>query len=179
MIEAIFSWTTLWWIMLVVQAICCICLIGIILLQKGKGGGLSGAFGMGAGAETVFGPRASRSLPARLTQVLAGIFMVLALAMSMVAPKVGKGVAPELVTVEQAAPALQELEGMGIEVLPDTEGAAPAGGAAAPDAAAPAEAVEAVEATPEAPAEEPAAPVETPAEEAAPAETTPPASGAN
>lgn len=176
MIEAIFSWNTLWWIMWTILPVCCISLIGIILLQKGKGGGLSGAFGMGAGAETVFGPRASRSLPARLTQVLAGIFMVLALAMSLVAPKVGKGVAPELVTVEQAAPALQELEGMGIEVLPDTEGAAPAGGAATPDAAAPAEAVEA---TPEAPAEEPAAPVETPAEEAAPAETTPPASGAN
>ena len=35
--EAIFSWDTLWWFMLICYIPCCIGLIVIVLLQKGKG----------------------------------------------------------------------------------------------------------------------------------------------
>lgn len=98
MLNAIFNFTTLWWIMMILYVPACLGLIGVVLLQKGKGAGFAGAFGVGAGSETVFGPRASRSLPVRLTHIMAAVFMILAMAMSLVAGRAGHGVAPEAVT---------------------------------------------------------------------------------
>ncbi len=95
--EFIWRWETLWFLLLIVYVPCCVGLITIVLLQKGKGTGFAGAFGMGGGSEAVFGPRAGKSLPVRLTKVMAGLFLTLALIMSLVAGRVGKGVAPELV----------------------------------------------------------------------------------
>ena len=70
--------------MLVLYIPSCLGLIVIVLLQKGKGVGFAGAFGVGGGSDTVFGPRSARSLPQRITYAMAGIFMVLALLISMV-----------------------------------------------------------------------------------------------
>ena len=61
----------LWFLIIVVIFL----LMGIILLQEGKGGGLGGAFG-GAGAET-FGVKATGVN--RFTGILGGVFIVLAL----------------------------------------------------------------------------------------------------
>ena len=102
MLEAIFSWTTLWWIMLVVYIVSCLGLIVIVLLQKGKGMGFAGAFGLGGGSETVFGPRMSQSLPVKMTYVMAGLFLVLALGMSLISHRVGQAAAPEKVVVDEA-----------------------------------------------------------------------------
>ena len=97
MLSYIFNWTLLWWIMLIIYLPACIGLIIVVLLQKGKGGGFAGAFGAGGGSEAVFGPRTSRSLPQKLTYTMAGTFLFLALVMSVLAGKVGKGAAPALV----------------------------------------------------------------------------------
>ncbi len=107
MLDAIFNWDTLWYVLLFLYVPACFALIIIVLLQKGKGTGFAGAFGMGAGSDTVFGPRASKSLPVRLTYVAAGVFMTIALLMSIIAGNVGRGNAPEAVEVaeEQAAAA--------------------------------------------------------------------------
>ena len=66
--------------------------------------GFAGAFGVGSGSDALFGPRSARSLPQRLTYIAAGLFMVLALVMSMLSGKLYKGIAPE--QVDEAA--LQE-----------------------------------------------------------------------
>lgn len=95
--EFIWRWETLWTLLLVLYVPSCIGLIVIVLLQKGKGTGFAGAFGIGAGSDTVFGPRGSRSLPAKLTTAMAIVFMTLALVMSLISGRVGKGVAPEKV----------------------------------------------------------------------------------
>ena len=55
MLSAIFSWSSLWWIMLIIYIPACLGLIAMVLLQKGKGSGFAGAFGVGPGSETVFG----------------------------------------------------------------------------------------------------------------------------
>ncbi|GMU91105.1 MAG: hypothetical protein AMXMBFR4_01630 [Candidatus Hydrogenedentota bacterium] len=94
MFDAIFSWYTLWWIILPVYVVCCVGLIVIVLLQKGKGTGFAGAFGVGAGSETVFGPRARKSLPVRLTYIMAGLFMFFSLSMSLLVGKIIEGTAP-------------------------------------------------------------------------------------
>jgi len=140
-LEAIFSWDTLWWIMMVLYVPCCLGLIVIVLMQKGKGVGFAGAFGMGGGGgDTVFGPRASRSLPIRLTHSMAAVFMVLALAMSMIGGKVGRGVAPEQVAPEESTAAFSptDLEELGIteEAEPGVVAPAPEG-ETAPGTAAP------------------------------------------
>ena len=98
MLDAILSWDTLWWVMIVLYVPACFSLIVIVLLQKGKGTGFAGAFGVGAGpgSDTVFGPKATRTLPVRLTYIAATIFMLIAVIMSVIAGRVGKGLAPEL-----------------------------------------------------------------------------------
>jgi len=59
----------------------CLLLIGIILLQKGRGGGLSSAFG-GAGGASPFGTKTG-DVFTWITVVLAGIFLLCALALNM------------------------------------------------------------------------------------------------
>lgn len=104
MLETIFSLATLWWLLLfLVYLPCCVFLIIIVLLQKGKGAGFAGAFGLSPGSESVFGPKLARTLPQKLTYVSAGIFMVLAILLSALSGKVGKGPAPELIVNEMTA----------------------------------------------------------------------------
>ncbi len=95
MFSFIFSLDFLWWLILLLYVPACFALIIIVLLQKGKGVGFAGAFGMGGGSDTVFGPRSVKSLPQKLTYTAAGIFMGLALILSLLSPHVGRGIAPE------------------------------------------------------------------------------------
>ena len=81
----------------------CVALIAIVLMQKGKGVGFAGAFGMGGGSEAVFGPRTARSLPQKLTYTAGGIFMIVALILSSVSGKVGRGIAPAPVGPDSVA----------------------------------------------------------------------------
>jgi len=111
MLDAIFSAATLRWLMWILYVPSCVGLIVIVLLQKGKGAGFAGAFGIGPGSEAVFGPRASKSLPVRLTHVMAAIFVLLALGLTIVEGYVTKGKAPDKVdeTMAQEPSALTEL----------------------------------------------------------------------
>ena len=80
MFDSVHNW--LWWICVILYVPACLGLIAVVLLQKGKGVGFAGAFGLGGGgADTVFGPRMSKSLPVKITYVMAGMFLVLALTM--------------------------------------------------------------------------------------------------
>lgn len=165
MLDIIFSLNTLWWLILLLYIPACFGLIIIVLLQKGKGQGLAGAFGMGGGMDTIFGPRSSKSLPQKITYASAGIFMILALVMSILSGRVGRQAAPELV---EATPAVS------MESL-FTEGEAPAAEAAATVAEGEAVSSEAtpVEVTPVEAAPAEATPVEVTPVEAAPVEVTP------
>ncbi len=111
MLSGIFSLATLWWFLLIgVYLPCCIGLIIIVLLQKGKGAGFGGAFGLSPGSESVFGPKLARTLPQKLTYIGAGIFMVLAIVLSVLSGRVGKGVAPELVRDDLTAEETKALD---------------------------------------------------------------------
>lgn len=171
MLQYIFSWETFWWLMLIPYILCCIGLILVVLLQKGKGVGFAGAFGVGPGSETLFGPRSAKSLPQKLTYIAAGLFMVLALVMSTVSGKLGKGAAPSLVdeaaVIESARmDALFSGESVEDVATPSVETTSESAPIIVETTEAPAEAAPAVEEA--APAAEEAAPA--PAEEA-PADT--------
>lgn len=116
MLDSIFSWETLRWLMWLVYFPVCVFLMVIVLLQKGKGTSFAGAFGLGPGSDAVFGPRASKSLPVKLTYVSAGLFLVLALGLSVIEGKVGKGKAPERVDEEiiEQLPVSDELRELGL-----------------------------------------------------------------
>ena len=59
----------------------CLSLIGLILVQQGKGGGLAGVFG-GGGVEQAFGTRAA-TLAQKATAVLAVLFLVLTIVLGL------------------------------------------------------------------------------------------------
>jgi preprotein translocase subunit SecG len=58
----------------IVHIFVCLVLMGVVLLQQGKGGGMGAAFG---GATTqVFGGRGAGNILTRATAICAGIFMI-------------------------------------------------------------------------------------------------------
>jgi preprotein translocase subunit SecG len=77
--------TILFYLIVVLHIVACLFLIAVVLLQQGKGQDLASAFG-GGGTQTAFGPRGSATVLSRATTILAGLFMVTSLALSIVRP---------------------------------------------------------------------------------------------
>lgn len=167
MLDIIFSWNTVWWLLLFIYVPACLGLIVIVLLQKGKGVGFAGAFGAGpGGADAVFGPRSSKSLPQKITYTMAGIFMTLSLLMSMLSGNLGSSVAPQTVVDTGVVP----VSNGGVSSIDDLFSDAPAAPAETP-AAAPVEG--AAPAVVEVPVTEATPAAEAPAVEATPAAEAP------
>jgi preprotein translocase subunit SecG len=78
--------TIVFYLIVVFHVIACLFLIAVVLLQQGKGQDLASAFG-GGGSQTAFGPRGSATVLSRATTILAGLFMVTSLALSIVRPR--------------------------------------------------------------------------------------------
>jgi preprotein translocase subunit SecG len=60
-------------------------MIGVVLLQKGKGADIGAAFG--GASNTVFGPRGSQSVMAKLTTGAAVIFMLTSFTLSVISSR--------------------------------------------------------------------------------------------
>jgi preprotein translocase subunit SecG len=71
-------------ILLVLHVFLGVAIIGLILLQHGKGADVGAAFGSGASG-TIFGARGSASFLSRATGALAAVFFVNSLALAYVA----------------------------------------------------------------------------------------------
>lgn len=82
-------------IVIVIHVLLCIGLAVTVLLQAGKGGGLSGAFG-GAGTQTILGQRGAATFLSKLTRWLAISYMVLSMALAFLysSPKREEAVTP-------------------------------------------------------------------------------------
>jgi len=78
--------TFLFYLIAFVHVIACLFLIAVVLLQQGKGQDLASAFG-GGGTQTAFGPRGSATVLSRATTILAGLFVITSLSLSIVRPK--------------------------------------------------------------------------------------------
>ena len=78
--------TVAYYIVIVVHVIACLFLIGVVLLQQGKNQDLANAFGGGSGTQAAFGPRGSANVLSKATTILAAVFMVTSLALSMLRP---------------------------------------------------------------------------------------------
>ena len=129
-------------ILSVVQVLSSVAIVGLVLLQRGKGAEAGAGFGAGASG-TVFGARGATTALSRATAVFAAIFMINSLALAYLSTSKSKQEqAQKTILVEAAMP------------RPNSP---PAGGSAAPPA---------LPATP-APAA-PAAPAQNPAPSPAP-----------
>ncbi|MEZ5358797.1 MAG: preprotein translocase subunit SecG [Candidatus Zixiibacteriota bacterium] len=70
-------------ILIMVHILICVGLIIVVLMQSAKGEGLAGAFGGGALSGAVFGGRGAASFLSKATTVLAVLFMVSCLGLSL------------------------------------------------------------------------------------------------
>jgi preprotein translocase subunit SecG len=75
-----------YYFVIALHVIACFFLIGVVLLQQGKNQDLASAFG-GGGTQTAFGPRGSANVLSKATTILAGVFMVTCLALSVLRPR--------------------------------------------------------------------------------------------
>lgn len=89
----------------VIHVIVCLFLIVVVLLQSGKAGDISSAFG-GMGSQTAFGPRSGATLLTRATTVSAVVFMLTSLTLTIMSSRSGGGASTILERV--AEPPVQE-----------------------------------------------------------------------
>ncbi len=95
---------------LVIHIIASFVLVGVILLQAGRGGGLAQTFGGGGASSTIFGQKASVFLT-RATTVSAVLFLCTSLTLAILSSRRGKSLMQRLkvplvtgTTGEQAIP---------------------------------------------------------------------------
>ena len=74
----------LYYLVVTLYVLVCGLLIITILLQQGKGGDIANAFG-GGSSQAVFGARSGATLLTRATSVLAALFVILALTLTILA----------------------------------------------------------------------------------------------
>ena len=92
------------YILSAVQFISCALIIGLVLIQRGKGADAGAGFGAGASG-TVFGARGAGTALSRATAILVAVFMVNSLALAYMGTK--KAEAPKTIfdTAGETAPA--------------------------------------------------------------------------
>ena len=73
----------LWYLVMTLFVIVCLFLIMLVLIQKGRGGGLASAFG-GMGGNTAFGSKTGDVLT-WATSIVFGIFLLLAIILNLIA----------------------------------------------------------------------------------------------
>ena len=71
----------------VVHIMAAVVLIGVVLLQSGKGADMGAAFGGGGGGSTVFGPSGPGNMLTRLTTIMAIVFMATSLTLAVLSAK--------------------------------------------------------------------------------------------
>lgn len=90
--------------LLVIHVLTAVGIIGLVLLQQGKGADMGAAFGGGGGAsQTLFGARGSATFLSRATAVLATVFFITSLTLAVVYSRSSADRSRSI--TEQAAPA--------------------------------------------------------------------------
>lgn len=114
-------------------------IVGVILLQSGKGAEMGAAFG--GSSQTLFGSRGAATFLSKMTAVLAGLFFVTSLGLSVMTK--GRFLATSVIDLKQKPAPTQEAPAppaaSGAEQAPEASApAAPAEGQAAPPVPTPA-----------------------------------------
>jgi preprotein translocase subunit SecG len=98
-------------LIIIVHVLVCLIMIGVILLQAGKGAEVGAAFG--GSSQTIFGSRGATTFLSKLTIGAASLFMLTSLSLSIlsnqrsVASSIVDALPPEATTPAPAAPAAE------------------------------------------------------------------------
>jgi len=85
----------------IIHVMVCLFLIVVVLLQSGKAGDISAAFG-GQGSQAAFGPRGAATALSKATTISAVLFMLTSITLSIYATKHGGGATSVLQGVKSA-----------------------------------------------------------------------------
>ncbi len=86
----------------IVYILVCLFLIGVVLLQSGRGGGMGAAFGGGGSTNSVFGGAGAGNLLTRVTAVCAALFMILSATLAYLSSSSEQALERAVSKVEQA-----------------------------------------------------------------------------
>src|SRR5438132_14270249 len=90
--------------LIVVHVIACFAIIGIVLLQAGKGADIGSAFGA-AGSQAVFGSMGTPTVLGKITAVIAIIFTITSFSLALLGGERGGSIVREAAPPPAAAPA--------------------------------------------------------------------------
>jgi preprotein translocase subunit SecG len=90
------------WILTCIQVFSSLVIVGLVLIQRGKGAEAGAGFGAGASG-TVFGARGATTALSRATAVFAAIFMINSLALAYLGSSTGKQAEVQKTILDQAA----------------------------------------------------------------------------
>lgn len=117
-------------VLVVVQVVVAVAVIGLILLQQGKGADAGAAFGSGASG-SVFGSRGAANFLSRATAALATVFFIVSLSLAYLAS--GRTTAMGSVMDQQEAPVAAPMDAAPAPAVPEAIApAAPADTSEAP-----------------------------------------------
>ena len=91
-------------LIVIVHVIVRLIIIGLVLLQAGKGADIGSAFG-GAGSQAVFGSMGTPTVLGKLTTVVAVLFMVTSFSLSILSHKRATSIMPSSTPAPATAPA--------------------------------------------------------------------------
>ena len=103
-------------LIIIVHLIVCFALIGIVLLQTGKGADMGAVFG-GAGSQTLFGNTGATTFLGKATTVAAIVFMLTSLSLAYISKSGDKSV------VSDIKPAAQQTQSNTVTVPVDAQSA--------------------------------------------------------
>lgn len=122
-------------LLLAVQMLSAIAMIGLILVQQGKGADAGAAFGGGSSSASLFGASGGANFMSRSTAVLATIFLACTLGLAYfgnLRPVSSGSVLENLPADTIPAPASQQIPAAPADTIPAPAGAAGAAPASAP-----------------------------------------------
>lgn len=110
-------------LLLVVHVVIALGIVGLIMLQQGKGAEMGASFG-GGSSQTVFGAAGTGNFFSRLTAIFAAVFFATSLTLAMLAKNSVSTDSidiPELETVQPVEEDLSALQEEGVPSLPDAD----------------------------------------------------------
>jgi preprotein translocase subunit SecG len=113
------------WILTCIQVFSSLVIVGLVLIQRGKGAEAGAGFGAGASG-TVFGARGATTALSRATAVFAGIFMINSLALAYLGTSTSKQEDVQKTILDQAAAPPPKPAPSGGSAAPSPVPAAPA-----------------------------------------------------
>jgi preprotein translocase subunit SecG len=90
--------------LIALHTLLCMAIIGIVLLQSGKGADIGSAFG-GAGSQAVFGSMGTPTVLSKITTVVAVLFLLTSFSLALLGTERGSSVIREGRPAAPAAPA--------------------------------------------------------------------------